>query len=159
MIRVTVLYEDKMAVGAGGQYPLHDLVLRMVQDDEERELWLLQQAVAKNPRNGIDKLLADLRRTALIAGPGRLFVLVDRDRIARHVGLLGSATDEEVLAAMLARSDAPDKLQCFFLHPNVEGLLAAIAACDPTLEPESMARALQKKPLDRDIVFVSARRA
>jgi hypothetical protein len=159
MIRATVLYEDKMAVGAGGQYPLHDLVLQMVCDDGGGEIWQLQKLVSKNPRNGIDKLLADLRRTSLIAEAGRLFVLVDRDRIARHVTLSGSATDEEVLAAMLARSDAPEKLQCFFLLPNVEGLLQALAACDPALEPESMARALQKKPIDRDIVFVSAKKA
>lgn len=49
----TVLYEDSMRPGAGGSYPLHDLVMRMVEDEINGQTWELARAVAKNPRNGI----------------------------------------------------------------------------------------------------------
>lgn len=155
---VTVLYEDAIAKDAGSKYPLHDLVLSMVEDDSGVQLWQLDRAVDKNPRNGVSKLLGDLARTDRLAGAGRLFVLVDRDRVAEALHLPRDASDDAVCATIRGRSDAPDKLDVFFLHPNLEGLLVAVRACDPALLPDQVTRALEKKLLDRDLVLAEARK-
>lgn len=154
----TVLYEDKMAAGAGGSYPLHDLVMRLVEDDINGLTHKLLRLVDKNPRNGVDKLLDDLKSTDLIAGSGMLFVLVDRDRIAQHLKLPTRAEDAQVTDEIARRSNAPAQLRVFFLRPNVEGLLRDVQACDPTLLPENLERALAKKPNDRDLVFNELKR-
>ncbi len=155
----TVLYEDSMLPGPGGEYPLHDLLMRIVEDEINGQTYRLRALVAKNPRRGIDNLLKDLPRTGLLAGEGLLFLLIDRDRISRHLQLAANATDEAVMTALMDRSDAPDKLRPFFLQPNVEGLLRSIRGCDPTLLPANLAAALQKKLNDRDIVFNEAKKA
>ena len=127
----TVLYEDKMQAGSGGAFPPHDLVLAMVSDLIAKPLWELRDVVDKSPRNGVSKLISDIRRTSLLAGGGKLFVLVDRDRVAEHVGLPKNASDREVVEALLARSDAPAKLSVHFLQPNIEGLMRSIEECAP----------------------------
>jgi hypothetical protein len=132
-IVATVLYEDKMQVGSGGAYPFHDLVLSMVADETHYTLWELRERIDKNPRNGVSKLISDLGMTGALAGAGWLYILVDRDRIAEHVGLPRLAPEADVTAALKARSDAPDKLRVFYLEPNMEGLLHAVATCEPTL--------------------------
>jgi hypothetical protein len=131
-----VLYEDKMQVGSGGAYPMHDVVLAMVADElsHTQTLWELRDLVDKNPRNGISKLIGDLARTSLLAGAGRLCVLVDRDRVAEHVGLPKRAEEAAVTEALKARSDAPELLDVFYLDPNMEGLLRDVARCEPSLE-------------------------
>ncbi|MEZ4267045.1 MAG: hypothetical protein R3F39_11760 [Myxococcota bacterium] len=147
----TVLYEDKMQPGAGGAFPLHDLVLAMVGDAIGREVWDLRKLIGKNPKNGVSKLIGDLAITGLLAQEGKLLILVDRDRIAEHVGLPKLSDDVAVVAALRKRSDAPDKLRIFFLRPNMEGLLSSIAECAPGL-PIPRAKVL----VDRDIVLNKA---
>jgi|GEM_PF-2366454 len=128
----TVLYEDKMQVGGGGAFPPHDLVLAMVGDALGETVWALRSLVEKNPRNGISKLLADVkRRTALIAGAGRLCILVDGDRVAEHVGLPKHSPEGTITEKLRELSDAGDKLEVFYLRPNLEGLLRSIEECAP----------------------------
>jgi len=127
----TVLYEDKMQVGSNGLFPLHDLVLAMVGDVTGQAVHDLRNHVDKNPRNGVNKLLADLGRTDLLAGRGKVIVLVDKDRVAQHLGLSKQASEAAIATAMAERSDAPDKLSVHFLDPNLEGLLRSIADCAP----------------------------
>jgi hypothetical protein len=155
----TVLYEDSMRPGANGSYPLHDLVMRMVEDEINGETWQLRRSIEKNPRNGVNKVLADIRRTTLIAGSGALFVLVDRDRVAEHLGLERRAAEDMIVAAIRGLSDAPERLFPFFLDPNVEGLLRGIRECDPELLPGSMAEALRKDLNERDLVFNAVKKA
>jgi hypothetical protein len=133
----TVLYEDKMQAGAGGVFPPHDLVLAMVSDLTGREIWALRRQIDANPRNGVAKLIGDLGRTSLLAGEGLLCALVDRDRVAEHLGLQKRAAEAEIIAAMRARSDAPDKLAIYFLDPNIEGLMRSIADCAPGVSAPS----------------------
>jgi hypothetical protein len=133
----TVLYEDKMQTGAGGVFPPHDFVLAMVSDLTGLEIWALRRQIDANPRNGVAKLIGDLGRTSLLAGDGLLCVLVDRDRVAEHLGLQKRAAEADVIAAMKARSDAPDKLTVHFLDPNIEGLMRSIAGCAPGVSPPS----------------------
>jgi hypothetical protein len=96
---------------------------------------------------------------SLLAGSGSLYVLLDRDRIARHLDLPPSATDGRVVQALGRKCNSPEKLRPFFLRPNTEGLLRSIQACDPLLLPDSMEAALKKRLNERDIVFDEVRRA
>lgn len=155
----TVLYEDSKI---GKQYPLHHLLLRMVEDDANGQTWGLHKAVEDNPRNGIDKVLADVRITSLIAGAGLLFVLVDRDRVVHHVNqnrrpgeptLAADATDEQIVEAILGTSDARDKVRVFFLHRNMEGLVGSIEACARGRWAAEIAGAKGKDRLARDFVL------
>jgi hypothetical protein len=127
----TVLYEDKMQVGSGGAFPPHDFVLAMVADVTGHTVWDLRQLVEKNPRNSVSKLIGDLKRTSLLAGSGQLCLVVDRDRIAEHVGLPKNAAEVDVTKALRARSDAPDRLSVHYLDPNIEGLMRSIEGCSP----------------------------
>ncbi len=131
MLVATVLYEDKMQVGSGSSFPPHDLVLAMVADLTGRTVWDLRPLVGKNPRNGVSKLIGDLKRTSLIAGSGTLCVLVDRDRVAEHLGLPKGASETTVATVLHQRSDAPAKLSVHFLEPNMEGLMHSIEECVP----------------------------
>jgi hypothetical protein len=156
----TVLYEDKMQSGVGGQYPLHDLVMRMVEDEINGETWRLHPLVDKNPRKGVGNILKDVKeRTSLLARAGGLYVLVDRDVIATHLGLPNGAPDANVIAAFKRRSDAPDKLHPFLLYPNLEGMLRSIGDCAPSLLPASVKEALRKDLNERDIVLNELKKA
>lgn len=154
-----VLYEDSMNKGAGGSYPMHDLVLRAVLDtladqEVEGEFWRLSQCIDKNPRKGIDTVIRDVEDTSLIAGGGQLCLLIDRDRVAQHLKLNKRAEDSEVIAALKEKSDAPERLHVFFLDPHTEGLLRHIRDCGPQLvQEDTWEKALQKKLNDRDLVF------
>jgi len=155
----TVLYEDKMLPSSGGNYPLHDLVMRMVEDQIDGETWKLRKSISRNPRKGIGNILNDVEDAAFLAGTGELYLLVDRDVIAKHLGLPTASTDESVVAALVARSDAPAKVHPYFLRPNIEGLLRSIKDCDPALLPGNMRAALEKRLNDRDIVFNEVKKA
>ena len=96
----TVLYEDKMQVGSNGAFPPHDFVLSMISGLIGKTIWELRTIVEKNPRNGVNKLIADLGRADLLAGAGYLCVLVDFDRIAEQLGLNGGASEAEVIQAL-----------------------------------------------------------
>lgn len=159
MALATVLYEDKMSPSANGDYPLHDLVMRMVEDDINGNTWRLRALVDKNPRKGIDNVIKDVARTQLIAGAGQLYLLVDSDRVAEHLGLRPSAPDDDVVEKLRERSDAPHKLHTYFLRPNLEGLLHDIRRCDPSILPANMEAALRKKMNDRDLVLNEIRKA
>lgn len=149
----TVLYEDTMLPGAGGSYPLHDLVMRFVEDQINGQTWRLQKLISKNARKGIGNVLKDIEKTSLLAGSGELFLLVDRDEIAAQVQLPHSATDDCVVEELRRRSDAPSKLHPFFLYRNLEDLLRHVQACDPSLLPGTVTSALNKNLNDRDIVL------
>ena len=155
----TVLYEDTMLPSPGGNYPMHDFVMRLVEDDIDGQTWRLHKLVDKNPRKGIGNVIRDVTRTSLLAGAGHLFLLVDRDRVAEHLNLPGNASEADIVAELHARSDAANKLSPYFLEPNIEGLVRAIQECDPTFLPDSVRRALQKKLNDRNIVFNATKRA
>jgi len=157
--RATVLYEDTMQPGANGAYPLHDLVMRLVEDEINGETWRLLPLVDKNPRNGIGNLLREVSRTRLLAAGGRLLVLVDSDRVREHLKLGRQATEAEVIEAMRKKSDAPELLDVYFLRPNLEGLLQAVQTCDRALLPAVVASALRKNVNDRDVVFNEVKKA
>lgn len=163
---VTVLYEDSKI---GKEFPLHKLVMRIVEDEINGQTWKLLKLVDDNPRNGIDNVLRDVRAASLTAGPGSLFVLADRDVLIQHVNqnarpgearLANTATDEEIAAAVQATAgEAADRVRVFLLQPNMEGLIRAIESCAPGQWPEDVARAKSKDRISRDFVLVEAAKA
>lgn len=162
----TVLYEDQMRAGAAGSYPLHDLVMRFVEDQINGETWKLKKLVFLNARKGIGNVLNDIEDTAFFAGAGDLYVLVDADAFRKDAGvrkrlkLPANASHQQIIQALRTSSNAPAKLHVFFLYQNLEDLLRAVQACDPTLLPAAMATALAKDDLnDRDIVLSEVKKA
>ena len=127
----TVLYEDKMQPGTGGAFPPHDFLLAMVGDLIGKRVWDLREPIEGKPRKGIGNLIKDLEHTSQIAGAGKLCVVVDRDRVAEHLGLNRIAPEAEVTAKLRERSDAPEKLSVHYLDPNMEGLMRSIQVCAP----------------------------
>lgn len=131
----TILYEDAMR-GSGGVFPPHDFVLSMVGEalrsqrpGEVGDIWGLRRRVEARPQNGVGKLIAAVGTTDLLAGAGELFALVDRDEVGKHLRLGKGASDQQVVSALRARSDAPAKLHVHFLDPNLEGLLRTLLGC------------------------------
>ncbi len=124
----TVLYEDKQQRGPNG-FPLHTLVLAMLSDETGIEIHKLSGLVDGIPRNGVDKAIADLKRTSSRAGSGRLILLLDQDRISEHVFRRKGASEDEIREALVKLSDAPSQVSIYFLYPNLEGLLRTIQEC------------------------------
>jgi hypothetical protein len=159
----TILYEDARR---GHEYPLHTLVMRMVEDEINGETWRLLKLVKANPRKGIDNVLRDIRRAHLIAGDGRLLVLVDSDVTASHVRRLSrdissslgaTPTDEALTTAITGlASETADRVHVFLLQKNMEGLIRTIAACEPELARNDVRHALRKKHISRDVVLAEA---
>jgi hypothetical protein len=166
---VTILYEDSMQPSVGGQYPMHDLIMRLVEDDINGQTWELIKFVDKNPRRGVDRILQDVRGASLIAGQGALFVLVDQDKILKHINknkrdgepmLPPTASNADITRALCSRSDAPHQVEAFLLCPNMEGLIRAIQQCNPAILPADIERAIQRKDLNsRDLVLKEVRKA
>lgn len=160
---VTILYEDSIRRDGGGDYPLHDFVVRLVEEEIGFgiQTWELHKLIGPVPRNGVDEVLKDVKsRTALFAGSGKLFLLLDSDRIARHLKLGANAKDKQIIEAVKALSDAREKLEVFFLQRNVEGLIRSIRNCDSKLVADDVFEgAVEKKKLIlRDQVFAAAKR-
>lgn len=163
---VTVLYEDSKI---GREFPLHRLVLRMVEDQINGQTWKLLRLIADNPRKGIDKVLRDVRAASLTAGSGSLFVLADRDVLAQHLNknalpgearLALSATEDEIIAAVRATAgDAADRVQVFLLQPNMEGLIRTIETCAPGQWSADVQRAKAKDRITRDLVLAGVANA
>jgi hypothetical protein len=133
----TVLYEDRMRPNADGVFPPHDFVLAMVGDLTGDPVWELRRQIPANPRNGVGNILRDIERTSLLAGAGKLLVLVDSDRFAEQLGLNRKASRDAILDQVRKRCDAPEKLVVCFVDPNMEGLLKSIAECEPGLPAPS----------------------
>jgi len=149
--RATVLYEDKQQPRPNELFSPHAFVLSAVAAVEGYDLSEFPQRVAMltkvidgRPQNGVSKLLTAIRNTSRIAGPGMLFLLVDRDRIAEHVGLQKASQEKDVIAKIRGRSDAPGHLSVHFLEPNLEGLMKTIEMCRGPVAP------LRKGLIERD---------
>ena len=156
----TVLYEDTMLPNPEGNYPLHDLVMRMVEDDINGQTWKLRKLdIEPIPCRGVSKVLAKLKNTSRIAGRGVMLLLVDRDKIHRELKLEKSVSDHVIEAAIRERSNAPTKVFVYLLEQNLEGLLRTLQACNPALLPSEVQSALRKNLNDRDIVLKASAKA
>jgi hypothetical protein len=162
----TVFYEDKMQPDPSGDFPIHSLMLRLIADgfppQLPPEIWIFKKQLAGVSKRGVDNILTDLRDCfELISAGLPVFILIDRDKIIDHVNknfklvplLTSSSTDEQIKAQIQKGSGKPSSVNVFFLYPNMEGLLQSIRRCNPTLLPDVMNKALQKKVNDRDIIL------
>jgi hypothetical protein len=149
-----------MSTGPSGHYPLHDLVMRLVEDEINGQTWQLMKLIDKNPRKGIGNIFRDIKRTNLIAGGGMLFLLIDSDKTAEQLGLPARASDEEVIQALREKSDSPEQLEVFFLYENMEDFMSSIQKCAPDLLSENFRSAIETKSLnDRDIVLKEVKKS
>ncbi len=166
--RITVLYEDRQL---GREFALHQLVVQMVVDDSGVLHHEVAQAVSGTPRGGVDKVLSDLKMSALLNSSSDLLLLVDRDRIHEHLSrrrdrlgtrardhvaaLTATSADDDLVQAIRALCPRPEAVGAFFLQPNLEGLLHHLHVHDPAAFPavETKDRAT------RDIALRAARRS
>lgn len=159
-----ILYED--ASGPRKGFGPHELVLRCVADDYvapqafgSSRHYTLSRRLDGRPMKGVDKVLNGCENIERIVDGGqRLFILVDNDRIRRHVRLPSAASSEEVQAAIRALCPLPNQLHITLLEDNAESLIKAAADCDPNIDRVRVAEALRKKLMSRDLVFESVAR-
>lgn len=166
--RITVLYEDRQL---GREFALHELVVQMVVDDSDLLHHEVAQAVAGTARGGIDKVLDDLAKPAVLNSSSHLLLLVDRDRIHQHVSrrrdrrvaepvdrvavLTGASKDAELEHAIRGLCGRPDVVSAFFLRPNMEGVLRDLHE----LEPAAFPVVERKDRATRDLALKAARRS
>ena len=158
MQRVCVLYEDQRGQRQG--FGLHALLKAWVSD-----------ALAEQPRHLIEKTLSDYRplkgdanllkacreELDLIANDGCPVVAVfDNDQIRHLLKLPAKAPDERVIQEIRKGSSKPDRLFVILLKQNVESVLHAAQACDPSIDSKSVELATEKKDLlERDFILNS----
>lgn len=146
--RITVLYEDRQL---GREFALHQLVVKMVVEDSGLPHHEVEHAVSGIPRGGIDKVLDDLVKPAVLNSSSHLLLFVDRDRVHEHVSrrcrrldgspkepvaaLTATSTDVELVHAIRALCPRPEAVCAFFLRPNMEGLLHQLHSHDPAAFP------------------------
>jgi len=133
-----------------------------VADDLDIDLYAAKKLVHDRPMKGVSKLLQtcwrDIRKLA--ARGQRVIVVIDNDKIREQIpGMDARNTDEEVIRAILEKSDAPEQLDVVLLHKNTESVIEAARDCDRTIPVEMVALALKKQLLQRDRIFHNAARS
>lgn len=147
MKEIIVLWEDQRANGLVNRFGPHELLVRAVADDLDRDHWTVGRTVRAKPMKGNARVLDEIRKN----GPSlrMVFAVLDEDQIHR-------LTSQPKDACVPSKADALAKLVADVtaqVHPrllvrNVESILEAIAAVKGTTLPE-------KKPNARD-AFVEA---
>lgn len=159
-VALTILYED--ARGQAKGFGLHTLVKACVHDaingDRHRVEGTLSDA---RPLKGVQNVLRACREDIdLIAADGRTVVaVIDNDAIRQHLKLPRTASDAQVEQEIKKGSRAPDRLHIALLKQNTESVLEAAAACDPSIEPDRIERAVKHKELlERDAILTELSR-
>ena len=157
---VTILYEDQRGPRQG--FALHALVKACVFDaiNGERR-WIEEEALKDyRPLKGDGNLLRTCREEIdLIAADGRSVVAVfDDDHVRQLLKLPQNATPNRVEEEIKKWCVAPDRLFVILLERNIESVVEAASACDPTLDRDRVARALRKDLLERDAIFMELSR-
>jgi hypothetical protein len=113
------------------------------------------------PLKGVHNVLRAIREDIdLIAADGRsVIAVIDEDAIRGQLKLPASADESRVIQAILSGSRAPEHVFVVLLHRNMESILEAAAACEPTLDPSRLNRAVRQKDLlERDTILVALSR-
>lgn len=157
MQRVCVLYEDQRGPRQG--FGLHVLVKACVSDvlAEQQPRHLIEKALSDyRPLKGYANLLKACREELdLIASDGCPVVAVfDNDQIRHLLKLPAKAPDERVIQEIRKGGSKSDRLFVVLLKQNMESVLLAAHACDPSIELKSVALATEKKDLlERDSIL------
>jgi hypothetical protein len=155
MRKVCVLYEDRRGPLKG--FGLHELVKACVCD-----------VLAGQPRQDITQALSDYRPlkgdTNLlkacrqdvddIASDGRDVIAVfDNDQVRKLLKLPVKASDERVHQE-IRKGASSDRLHIILLKQNMESVIEAAHACDPSIDKKRVDLAVKKKdPLERDAIL------
>lgn len=155
---IPVLWEDSRG-GPGERFGPHDLVLAMAADDVGLPRWELAARFGARPMKGVDRILPLLLPAGLEAlsrkGQAVLAVL-DGDRIRQHLRLAPDCEEACVLEALAVRSGRDRRLRVFLLNRNVESLVRAAIDCGVEASAQEERRALDHRPLERDILLARA---
>jgi hypothetical protein len=144
----TILYEDSHAPGAT-RFGLHTVIVRLVADELNTEVFRVDKALDARPMKGIDRVLGALTTHAqLYATNGRLLIgCVDSDRLDETLKRMKLSAD------LKAASTLPKKVSLFALAHNTEamvGTAASLIAADEVLRR----RAVNKELLARETIFI-----
>jgi hypothetical protein len=157
---LTILYEDHRGPRQG--FGLHALVVACVFDLVDGERHHVESRLGDaRPLKGVTNVLrACCEDIDLLAADGRFVVaVIDDDAIRRELSLPKKADESAVLQTIAKRSRDPQRLRVVLLHRNTESVLEAAAACDKTLDPARLERAIQRKDLlERDALFLALAR-
>lgn len=122
------------------------------------DLWTVAPRIDGNPRKGVDKLVATVRRDweRLRAGGKLVVAVADDDRVRRHLQLAPKAGVDAVRQAMVDGLQGHEAgFRLVLLDRNTETLLEAIASRDPALR--KLAPSLVgKSHVDRDRLLAKA---
>ena len=159
MRQVSILYEDSVANGNVKNYGPHVFVQQCVGDRLGKKRWELKTLEAM-PKNGVSNVRVECRRIPpKIARDGRLVVAVyDADKIRREVELPITACKVEVKKVLKNECSWQDRLCIVLLDRNIETVVEAVRACEPTLVPDEIwEQAIKRKNLnERDIILTHA---
>jgi hypothetical protein len=155
MREVCVLYEDKRGPLKG--FGLHELVKACVCDElaDKGRQDILQALSDCRPQKGDTNLLKACRKDADdIARDGRDIIAVfDNDQIRRLLKLPAKAPDERVHQE-IRKGTSSGRLHIVLLKQNMESVLDAAHACDPSIDPKRIELAIKKKDLlERDAIL------
>jgi hypothetical protein len=156
MQQVCVLYEDQRGPRQG--FGLHALVKACVSDALATEQRHVIEAALRDyrPLKGYANLLKACREELEdIAPDGRPVIAVfDNDKIRHLLKLAKSAPDKQVEQEIRKGSPPSAQLSIILLKQNMESVLTAAQACDPSIDPKRIELATVKKDLlERDAIL------
>jgi len=145
----TILYEDHPRETK--EFGPHNLVLACVADRTHQTIWQIKRLFDGRPMGGDSKVVKESSRVDIIAPDCHpVVMLLDDDKIRRHLGLASGAASDDVAAAIRANCSEPDKLHIFLLTRNVDDLVQ-VAARSTDWKGE-----IKKKPVVRDRILNKA---
>lgn len=150
----TILYEDKR--GPVREFGLHRFITQCVFDSLNGHFHVVSGMLQSHACNGDSKLLEKCRNEADLISPNGcpIIAVFDNDQIRRSLRLIKSASDLQVVNAILAGKTGTAPVCVALLKENTESVLQAIAGCWDGHNREVMRKAIDKKDrISRDIVF------
>jgi hypothetical protein len=162
-VTFTVLYEDRR--GPIPEFGLHRFITQCVHDaisGDHPEYHHVARCLKDHQCKNDAKLLAKCREhvDAISRTGCPVIAVFDNDRVRRLLGLPHDATDDIVRAEILKGKADNVPLCIVLLKQNTESVLRAIANCSSGLDPEVLAKAVERKDMNaRDIVFREAAKA
>jgi hypothetical protein len=152
---VVVLYEDQQNSSGAKPFGLHELVVSLVADALEEDRHTLKNRIDGRPLKSNNKVLVQLEAADDVGGGAWVIGLFDEDRVRDmpQVALPASASEDQAVNRLFAVTGASTRRSVTLLVRNMETVISAAAACDPSLDADWVERALRKKLNERDLVL------
>lgn len=149
-----ILYEDQR--GPTKEFALHDVVMACVADELGVTVVEARRMAEGRPMKGVSNVLQTCRRDIrkLAARGQRVFAVIDNDHIREQLpGVDPRADDATVIRAIREDCNCPEQLEVILLHKNIESVIEAARDCGAESSAETVALALRKHLMQRDLVF------